>query len=97
MESTKIWYTEDEVLSMIQNTLKNLPGQAFRADRGTIERKLINDLEEVLTAYKFGQKSHGKELLKADLALISDNIREDMIGAPVARLSDLCRDLADRL
>jgi hypothetical protein len=82
---------------MMRNTLKNLPDQAFIGTRATIQRKLNNDLEEALTAVQVGDKSRAKELLRADLAFISQNIKVEMTGAPAASLSDLCKDFQGRL
>jgi DNA-binding GntR family transcriptional regulator len=82
---------------MMQNTLKNLPDQAFAGNRAAIQRKLNNDLEEVLTAVQVGDKSRAKELLKADLEFISKNIKAEMTAAPAASLSDLCKDFMGRL
>jgi predicted secreted hydrolase len=96
-EGTKLWYQEHELIKMMQNTLKNLPDQAFVGSRASVQRKLINDLEDALTAAQVNDKSRAKELLRGDLALISENIREEMIGAPAVSLSDLCRDLVGRL
>jgi len=96
-EGTKLWYQEHELIQMMQNTLKNLPDQVFVGARATVQRKLINDLEEALTAAQVGDKSRAKELLRGDLALISENIKEGMIEAPAVSLSDLCRDLIGRL
>ena len=96
-EGTKLWYQEHELIQMMQNTLKNLPDQAFVGTRATVQRKLINDLEDALTAAQVNNKSRAKEVLRGDLALISENIKEEMIEAPAASLSDLCRDLIGRL
>ena len=54
-------------------------------------------LEEALTAYQVNNTSRAGEVLEGVLALISGNIREDMIEAPAVSLSDLCRDFIRRL
>jgi hypothetical protein len=83
---------------MMRNTLKNLPDQAFVGTRSaTIQRKLNNDLEEALTAVQVGDKARAKEILRADLTFISENIGTDTLGAPAASLSDLCKDFIGRL
>jgi hypothetical protein len=82
---------------MMRNTLKNLPDQAFVGPRAAVQRKLNNDLEEALTAVQVGDKSRAKEILKGDLAFISEKIKVEMTGAPAASLSDLCKDFIGRL
>ncbi len=97
LEGTKMYHQEHEFIEMIRNTLKNLPDQGFIGTRTAIQRKLTNDLEETLTAAQVGDKSRAKGLLKNDLVLISQSIKEEMIRAPAASLSELCRDLITRL
>jgi predicted secreted hydrolase len=97
LEGTKLYHQEHEFIEMIRNTLKNLPDQAFIGARATVQRKLVNDLEEALTAAQVGDKSRAKGLLKNDIVFISQNIKEETIRAPAAGLSDLCRDLISRL
>jgi len=97
LEGTKLFYQEHEFTEMMRNTLKNLSDQAFMGTRPEIQRKLNNDLEEILTAVQVGDKSRAKELLNADLAFISQNIKVEMTPAPAASLSDLCKDFISRL
>jgi predicted secreted hydrolase len=97
LEGTKLYYQEHEFIEMIRNTLKNLPDQAFIGTRAAIQRKLNNDLEEILTAVQVGDKLRAKELLEADLSFISQNIKVEMTAAPAASLSDLCNDFISRL
>jgi predicted secreted hydrolase len=97
LEGTKLYHQDHEFIEMMRNTFKNLPDQAFAGNRAAIQRKLNNDLEEVLTAVQVGDKSRAKELLKADLEFISKNIKAEMTAAPAASLSDLCKDFMGRL
>jgi hypothetical protein len=97
LEGTKLYYQEHEFIEMMRNTIKNLPDQAFSDTRVAIQRKLNNDLEEILTAVQVGDKSRAKGLLKADLEFISKNIKVEMTAAPAASLSDLCQDFISRL
>jgi hypothetical protein len=96
-EHTKIWYENYELVRMIQNTLKNLPDKAFVEDREHTQRKLINDLEEVLVFAELGDESRARNLLGADLEIISKKLREDEIKGPTARPSTICRDLMNLL
>jgi hypothetical protein len=96
-EGTKLWYQEHELIKMMRNILRELPDGAFAGSRADIQRRLVNDLEDALTAYQVNNKSRARELLEDDLALISENINEEMIKAPAASLSDLCRDFIGRL
>ena len=97
LEGTKLYYQEHEFIEMMRNTLKNLPDPAFVGKRSEIQRKLNNDLEEILTAVQVGDKSRAKELLNSNLAFISQNIKVEMTAAPAANLSDLCKDFINRL
>jgi predicted secreted hydrolase len=96
-EGTKLWYEDYEMVQMMRSTLKGLSDEAFVGSRASVQRKLTNDLEEVLSAVLVGDKSRAKELLRGDLALISESIKEKTIGGPATSLSDLCRDFIDRL
>ncbi len=96
-EHTKIWHEDHEFVTMIRNTLKYLPDQSFRGDREPVQRKLINDVEEVLIAADVRDSDRAKELLGAVVKFITENIREDVIEEPTASLFGLCQDFRERL
>ena len=96
-EHTKIWHEKHEYVTMIRNTLSNLPDEGFNGERQPIETKIVNDLEEVLAAAEVGDRSRAKRLLEHYSQLIYKSIREEVIPKPVANLSCLCRDFMARL
>jgi hypothetical protein len=96
-EHTKIWHEKHEYVTMIRNTLTNLPGEGFLGERRTIEKNLVNDLEEVIAAAEVGDRRRAKRLLAQYSQLISRSIQEEVISKPAANLTALCRDFMARL
>jgi hypothetical protein len=96
-EHTKIWYEKQEYVMMLRNTLANLPDKAFLGERHAIEKKLVNDLEEVIAAAEVGDRPRAKQLLVNYTQLVSKSINEDVIPKPVANLTCLCHDFMARL
>ncbi|UCC60030.1 MAG: hypothetical protein JSV02_09905 [Dehalococcoidia bacterium] len=96
-EGTKLWYQDHELIKMMRNILGELPDSAFAGNRADIRRKLVNELEEALAAYQVNNTARAGEVLEGCLALISADIREDVIVAPAVSLSDICRDFIRRL
>ena len=96
-EHTKIWYEKQEYVTMIRNTLTNLPDKCFLGERHAIEKKLLNDLEEVIAAAEVGDRPRAKQLLANYTQLVSRSINEAVIPKPVANLTCLCKDFIARL
>ncbi len=82
---------------MLRNTLANLPDKAFLRERPAIEKKLLNDLEEVIAAAEVGDKTRAKQMMVNYTQLISRSINEAVIPKPAADLTCLCRDFLARL
>jgi hypothetical protein len=96
-EHTKIWHEKQEYVTMFRNTLANLPDKAFPGERHATEKKLVNDLEEVIAAAEVGDRRRAKQMLTNYMQLVSQSINEAVIPKPVANLTSLCKDFMARL
>ena len=96
-EHTKIWHEKQEYVTMLRNTLANLPDKCFLGERRAAEKKLLNDLEEVIAASEVGDRRRAKQMLANYMQLISRSINESVIPKPVANLTCLCKDFMARL
>jgi hypothetical protein len=96
-EHTKIWHEKQEYVTMLRNTLANLPDKAFLGERRTTEKKLVNDLEEAIAAAEVKDNRRAKQMLASYTQLISQSINESVIPKPAANLTCLCQDLMARL
>jgi hypothetical protein len=96
-EHTKIWHEKQEYVTMLRNTLANLPDKAFPGERRATEKRLVNDLEEVIAAAEVKDRRRAKQMLSDYTHLISRSINESVIPKPVANLTSLCQDFMERL